>query len=429
MLPRRGAAVLTRRDFLSWSGRGLLGLSLLQSTSLSQSTSLLLSSSARNQGRLSAGGEAAAGSGLPLLLFLAGDVMTGRGIDQVLPRSVDPELHEPFVTDARQYVELAEAENGEIPAPVTYDYLWGEALSVLGEMNPAVRIVNLETSVTTSDDWQRGKGIHYRMHPENVDALTVAGLDACVLGNNHVLDWGRAGLLETLSTLEEAGIATPGAGRDAAAAAAPAVLETGSGRILVFSYATPSAGVPLDWRATEDRPGVNVLPRLDAQQASRVADQVEAARGPGDRVVISIHWGGNWGYEVPQQQREFAHRLIDAGAADVVHGHSSHHPKGIEVYEERPILYGAGDLLNDYEGIGGRQEFRSEITLMYFPRLGPSGELASFEMTPMRVRRFSLERASDEEVRWLAERLDRESRRFGSRVELTNEGRLALRWG
>ncbi|MFO7892707.1 MAG: CapA family protein [Longimicrobiales bacterium] len=368
----------------------------------------------------------------PVTLFLAGDVMLGRGIDQVLPHSVDPRLHESYVKDARRYVALAEAEHGEIPAPVPFDYVWGDALAELDRMDPDARIINLETAVTTSDSPWAHKGIHYRMHPENTPVLTAAGIDVCVLGNNHVMDWGRAGLRETLEALSAAGLPTAGAGESARAAAAPAVVETGKGRLLVFSYGTPTAGVPTDWAAAGEagggeadggegdgegaRAGVNLLPTLDREAADRVIEDVESRREDGDRVVVSIHWGGNWGYDVPAAQRWFAHRLIDAGAADVVHGHSSHHPKGIEVHGGRLILYGAGDFLNDYEGIGGREEYRGGLTVMYFPTLAPSGELVELRMAPMRIRRFRLERAPEEDAEWLAERLDEHSRVLGTRV-------------
>ena len=354
-------------------------------------------------------------------LFLAGDVMLGRGIDQVLPHSVDPRLYESYVKSAGRYVELAEAESGEIPSEVPYDWVWGDALAVLRAEAPDVRIINLETAVTTAaEPWPR-KGIHYRMHPGNVPVLTAAAVDVCVLGNNHVMDWGRAGLEETLASLRRRGLRTAGAGADAEAARTPAVVETDAGRILVFSYGVPSAGVPAAWAATATGSGVNLLPSVGADAADEVVRTVEAHREDGDRVVVSIHWGGNWGYDVPSRQRRFAHRLIDAGAADVVHGHSSHHPKGIEVHRDRPILYGAGDFLNDYEGIGGRDEYRSELTLMYFPTLGASGALRELRMTPMRVRRFRLERASASEAGWLRRTLDRHSRPLGTRVELDGD--------
>jgi poly-gamma-glutamate capsule biosynthesis protein CapA/YwtB (metallophosphatase superfamily) len=406
---------LKRREFLIRSGRAALAPSIVALGGADRGWGA--DPTAEHPGR----GIAPPGA-RRLTLFLAGDVMTGRGIDQILPYSVDPTLHEPFVMNAETYVRLAEEKNGPIPEDVPYDYVWGEALGELERVRPDARIINLETAVTTSDDWWRGKGIHYRMHPGNVPVLTAAGLDVCLLGNNHVVDWGRSGLRETLAVLQAAGLRTPGAGVDQRAAAAPAELRTGSGRLLIFSYGSPTAGVPPEWAAGEDQPGVNLLSPLTPAGPREVIEHVHAHRRDDDRVVVSIHWGGNWGYAVPAEHREFAHRLVDAGAADVIHGHSSHHPLGIEVYRGRPILYGAGDFLNDYEGIGGHETFRGDLTLMYFPTLDESGTLISFEMAPMRIRRFRLERASVEEAGWLAEMLDRESRGFGVRVEKTADG-------
>ena len=76
----------------------------------------------------------------------------------------------------------------------------------------------------------------------------------------------------------------------------------------------------------------------------------------GDLLLVSIHRGGNWGYEVPKAHKSFAHRLIDEARVDVVHGHWSHHVRPIEVHRGKLILYGCGDFINDYEGIGGRKE-------------------------------------------------------------------------
>lgn len=415
---------LDRREFLIRGGQASLGIS----AGFGLAGRPPVSSSNASDPRPEEDAAVEAGRTGPLTLFLAGDVMTGRGIDQILPHSVDPRLYEPYVRDARAYVELAEEANGPIPDEVGYDYVWGEALDELSRARPDARIINLETAVTTSDDAWRGKGIHYRMHPGNVPVLAAAGVDVCVLGNNHVLDWGYAGLHETLEVLRDAGLVTCGAGSDPADAAGPAVLETGSGRLLVFSFGAPSAGVPEAWASGNGKPGVNVLEGLGADRARSLAAQVNGHRRDGDRVVVSLHWGPNWGYEVPSGQRDFAHRLIDEGAADIVYGHSSHHPKGIEVYRGRPILYGCGDFLNDYEGIGGKERYRGDLTLMYFAVLDGYGELARFEMSPMRIRRFRLERASDEETRWLAETLNHECRKLGAGVEPEESGRLALRW-
>jgi poly-gamma-glutamate synthesis protein (capsule biosynthesis protein) len=245
-----------------------------------------------------------------------------------------------------------------------------------------------------------------------------------------VLDWGEAGLAETLATLRRAGIRSPGAGRDLDEAAAPAVLATPAGRVWVFAYGTGSSGIPPDWGATAARPGVNLLPDLGEPTLRRIAAQVRAVKRPGDVALASIHWGENWGYAVPAAHRSFARGLVDRCGIDVVHGHSSHHPLGIEVYRERPILYGCGDFLNDYEGIAGYEAYRGDLCLMYFLRLDPAGgRLLRLWMVPLQIRRFRLNRASAEDARWLREEMDRESRRLGSRVEVGADGALELRWG
>lgn len=355
-------------------------------------------------------------------LFLCGDVMTGRGIDQILAAPCDPALGEPWVKDARDYVELAERAHGPMPRGAGPGYVWGDALAALDEERPDARIVNLETAVTTSAT-RAAKGINYRMNPANIACLAAARIDCCVLANNHVLDWGRSGLEETLATLHGAGIRTAGAGRSAAEAAAPAILEAQGARILVFAYGLESSGVPPAWAAAEGRPGVSFLPDLTQASAERVARHVLAMKRAGDIAVVSLHWGPNWGYEVERGQRAFAHRLVEAGAADLVHGHSSHHPGALEVHRGRLILYACGDFINDYEGIAGHEAFRPELTLMYFPALEAGGALRELALRPMRLRRFRLERAGDDEAAWLAGTLGRVS---GAKLERACRNRLVL---
>src|SRR5713101_4093040 len=360
-------------------------------------------------------------------LFLCGDVMIGRGIDQVLAHPCDPALHEGYVRSAMDYVRLAEEANGPIPRHADPWYVWGAALDEWSRAQPDGRIVNLETSVTRSDDYIP-KGINYRVSPDNAECLAAAAIDCCVLANNHVLDWGRAGLSETLATLAHLGIKTAGAGRNLDEAAAPALLDFHrKGRVLIFSLALPSSGVPLSWVATGESPGVNVLGDLSLARMASIAEQIERLRQPGDVILVSIHWGPNWGYEVPDAQQRFAHALIDHSGASIVHGHSSHHAKGIEVYRDRLILYGCGDFLNDYEGIRGYEEYRGDLALMYFAGVdATSAHVVSLEIVPLQIRNFRLARPSSQDVEWLQQTLDRESRRFGARVVLDVAGRLIL---
>src|SRR5881227_1889139 len=178
-------------------------------------------------------------------LFLCGDVMTGRGIDQALPHPMNPVLYEPYVRDAREYVHLAEKAHGPIPRPLSFDYIWGDALQELECADVDLRIVNLETAITSAETPWPNKAIHYRMHPQNIGCLSAAHISACALANNHVLDWGYDGLSETLQSLNAAGIAYSGAGNDANEAMQPAVLGTvGKGRMLLFSFGSTTSGIP-----------------------------------------------------------------------------------------------------------------------------------------------------------------------------------------
>src|SRR5437762_4321322 len=404
-------------------------------------------------------------------LFLCGDVMTGRGFDQALPHPVNPVLYEPYVRDAREYVQLAEKAHGSIPRPLSFDYIWGDALKELeraevaepasggqplqsneydrsgkatrrgwatqppaaaggcppGAKRVDFRIVNLETAVTSAETPWPDKGIHYRMHPQNIGCLSAAHISACALANNHVLDWGYDGLSETLQTLDAAGMAHSGAGNDAEQAMKPAVLGTSANsRVLLFSLGSITSGIPEDWKATTISPGVNLLDDLSEETAARVCDEMRGHQQAGDLIIASIHWGGNWGYEIPREQIMFAHHLIEQGVA-IVHGHSSHHVKAIEVFKGRLILYGCGDFLTDYEGISGYEMFRGDLTLMYLVELAPTNDkLITARLVPMQMRQFRLERAFDSDARWVCSLFNQLAERLGTVTNFDDDGSLRV---
>lgn len=366
---------------------------------------------------------------LPVHLFLCGDVMTGRGIDQILPTPGKPLLHESYVHSAVDYVTLAERKGGPIPRAVAPGYIWGDALAELEQRRPDARLVNLETAVTTSEAAAPGKAVHYRMHPANVACLTAARVDYAGLANNHVLDWGQAGLAETLATLQRAGIAVAGAGRNEREAARPAILAGPAGtRVLVFALAMPSAGTPAAWAATHSHAGVCFLPDCSDASADRLVAHIAEHRRAGDVVVVSIHWGPNWGYTIDPTWRSFAHTLIDRAGVDVVHGHSSHHPMAIELHAGKPIFYGCGDFINDYEGIGGYDEYRPDLALMYFVTLDPgaTGGTADVRIVPLYRKHFRLYYAREVDIAWVLAMLGREGAGFGVRAVRYDEHTLRV---
>ncbi|TNF54594.1 CapA family protein [bacterium] len=356
--------------------------------------------------------------------------MTGRGIDQVLPYSSDPRIFESYVKDARVYVELAESANGIIKKPVSCTYIWGDALRELERKKPDVKIINLETAVTKSNDQWKGKSIHYRMHPGNISCIKTAGIDIAALANNHILDWGYSGLAETVKTLKKAAIKSAGAGQNLQEAREAAITEVNKkGRVIVFSYGLVTSGIPFSWAATEKRPGVSLLNDYSDKTVRNIQQKIRKIKKSGDIVVVSIHWGGNWGYDIPSAQKEFSHKLIDDAGVDIIHGHSSHHVKGVEVYKGKLILYGSGDFLNDYEGIKGYEAFRDDLGLMYFVSVDSiTGKLIHLHMTPTLIQNLRVNRATKDDVLWLRDVLNREGKKFGNHVVLTENNTLTLQW-
>jgi poly-gamma-glutamate synthesis protein (capsule biosynthesis protein) len=113
-------------------------------------------------------------------IFLCGDVMPGRGIDQALPYPCAPGLHEEAMESAVGYLQLAERANGPILQPLSFADVWGAAMEEWSRVQPHARVINLETSITRSEAFDP-KGINYRMSPENAGCLTAAAFDCCVL--------------------------------------------------------------------------------------------------------------------------------------------------------------------------------------------------------------------------------------------------------
>lgn len=342
-----------------------------------------------------------------LRLVLGGDLMLGRGIDQVMPRHCSPELQEPLVRDARYYVRAAEQRHGVIAPPFDPARCWGDALPWIRSSGAQLHIVNLETAITTSDQPCSSKCVHYRMHPANVASLQSAGIDACSLANNHVLDWGLNGLSETLRSLRLAGIATAGAGLSSQQAWTPARLPLpGGGGLLLFAWAFSSSGVPPSWAARSNRPGIALFNRIDRGTVQSMCCWINRQRRPGDRVMVSLHWGANWVAEIPSQHRWLAQNLIDRAGVDVVFGHSSHHPLPPELHSGRLILFGSGDLINDYEGLTAHAPWRSDLVCLYRLDLDrASGALARLVIHPYRLRGFQLREAAATERQFLARQL------------------------
>jgi poly-gamma-glutamate capsule biosynthesis protein CapA/YwtB (metallophosphatase superfamily) len=247
-----------------------------------------------------------------LNIAIVGDVMLGRGVNETLRR--------------------------EQP-----HYPWGDTLTVLRSAD--VRIANLECVISDRGEPWEGKEFHFRCDEANVGVLSVAGIDAVSLANNHSLDFGFEALADCLRVLDSAKILHSGVGANLGVAFAPAIVSASGMTIGVISF---TDNEPM-WEAGPDRPGIAYVP-VDFDEKERTArlfGQIERTRREVDLLIVSAHWGPNWGYEPPKRQIPFAHHMIDLGA-DAIFGHSGHVFRGVEIYRDRPIIYCAGDFVDDY---------------------------------------------------------------------------------
>jgi poly-gamma-glutamate synthesis protein (capsule biosynthesis protein) len=223
-------------------------------------------------------------------------------------------------------------------------YPWGDTLPIFEEADCC--FANLECVLADiGRPWAvTPKVFHFRSDAKNVATLKAAEINAVSLANNHSLDFEYEALFEMLKLLKKAKIAHAGAGADLEAAATPAILKVGREKIgfLAFTDNEPA------WEAGLKIPGVFYVPTdtsdLRAKNLFRI---VQETKEKVDFLIVSSHWGPNWGYAPPAEQPAFAHALIDNGA-DLIFGHSSHVFRGIEVYRDKPILYSTGNFIDDY---------------------------------------------------------------------------------
>jgi poly-gamma-glutamate synthesis protein (capsule biosynthesis protein) len=149
----------------------------------------------------------------------------------------------------------------------------------------------------------------------------------------------------------------------------------------------------------------------------------------GDVLIASVHAGQNFGHEIDPAERAFFRRLIDEAGFDLVHCHSSHHVKAIELHAGRPILYGTGDLISDYEGIApsaSEASYRSDLGTMAFARFSAgAGACRELILRATRLRRLRVQRADADETATVCAILNRESVQFGTRIE-NRDGLLAV---
>jgi len=238
-----------------------------------------------------------------------------------------------------------------------------------------VLVGNLECALTSSNHPQP-KAYTFAAPPETANALVLAGFDVLSLANNHAMDYGAVGLADTVKNLQLNGIASVGAGMNAAEAHRPVILERNGLRLAFLAY----ANVPVEnsgfnarvWTAIDSQPGINWA------EPNQIKVDVAAAKKETDVIIVLLHSG----YEITSilpgisnDQRLAAHAAIDAGAALVIGSHP-HFLQSIERYHGGLIAYSLGNFVFDnYQGV-------ANASIILHVVLTPAG-FQSYEWIPV----------------------------------------------
>jgi len=214
-----------------------------------------------------------------------------------------------------------------------YDYPFARTHAVLRDAD--IAFANLEGPLTDRGSPVQGKEYLFRSPPRLVSgALARAGFDVVSLANNHTMDYGAAGLAQTIGALDRVGIRHVGAGANLAAARRAAIIKVRGQRIAFLGY---SLTFPESYWAEAGKPGTAF-----GHEDQIVAD-VRAARAVSDIVIVSFHWGRESSRTLRPYQVQLGHAAIDAGAALVI-GHHPHVLQAVERYKGGAILYSLGNF-------------------------------------------------------------------------------------
>lgn len=283
-----------------------------------------------------------AGAAVPALLLAA-------GLAGCLPAGDEPAAVRAQQPGGRAVLAFAGDVHFEGASAAALDEGLGSAAGRLAAADLAV--VNLETAVTAAGDRQP-KQYAFRAPAVAFDVLAAAGVDAVSLANNHGMDFGRAGLLDSLAAADAAGVDVLGAGRDVADAREPLRRTVGGVRVSVLAATDVLDSFAIgSWPATADRPGIVSAKSAADLERLVAAVTAEKAEDRADVVAVMLHWGVETRVCPTARQRDLATRLAAAGA-DVVVGSHAHVVQPDTTVGRTAVHYGTGNFV--FYARGGR---------------------------------------------------------------------------
>ena len=207
--------------------------------------------------------------------------------------------------------------------------------SVIDEAD--IFMANEEFPFSTRGTPAEDKQFTFRAAPSLIFVFKELGIDIVTLANNHAMDYGTDALLDTCDTLDKAGIARVGAGKNLDEAKAPVILEAQGKKI---GFLGASRVIPVgSWNATSTKPGM-----LTTYDPKILVDEIKKLRDQCDYLVVYVHWGIERNETPEDYQRSLGKQYIDAGA-DVVIGSHPHVLQGVEYYKGKPIVYSLGNFI------------------------------------------------------------------------------------
>ncbi len=256
-----------------------------------------------------------------------------------------------------------------------YDYPFATTRHILQAAD--LTIGNLETPLTNQGEPITTKEFLFRNPPEKVaPALQRAGFDIVTLANNHTLDYGSQGLLDTMQALEQRSIRYHGAGINSTEARKPVIFELSNGQKAAFlAY---SCTFPEEFWATSKSAGTAFCHEQHVR-----SDVAMLAEQKMDIIVVSFHWGAERVQELRPYQPLLAHAAIDAGA-DLVIGHHPHILQAAEYYRDSLILYSLGNFTFGSRTLNARTSVVANIAFK-------GGKFSKLEMTPINVNNFEVD--------------------------------------
>lgn len=284
-----------------------------------------------------------------------------------------------------------------------FAFPWGNLLPILEHTD--FNVANFETTLALGGI-KASKVFNFQSDPRNVEALVQANIQVVNIANNHILDFGRFGLIETLRSLDSVNIKHVGAGLTVKQALYPAYITK---RGINFGVLGFSDNEPA-WIAKNNKAGINYI-KIDETAIDLIKGLIQDAKKRVDFLIVSLHWGPNWDDRPSGDFQKFAHQLIDLGV-DIIHGHSPHIFQGIEIYKNKLIMYSTGDFLDDY---AIDSLLRNDQSFLFLVTVDKK-MIKELRLIPVIIKNMQVNKASNVEGRVIVERMRKLSLELGTSI-------------